>query len=137
MAMPGGVEEQYLDVLLNLETAIVAVYSDHPDLTDHNVHKAIDGLIRAFQAEQKERSTPTLNLKDLEQQVYAEVLDVCEWRLGRVQPADPGESPTEADIKTLDEMLTCLKIIRRSIGFWTKESGRQGYLNYVSSFLRR
>jgi hypothetical protein len=37
---------------------------------------------------------------------------------------------------TAAELVLCLKRIRKSIDFWTKEGGRQGYLNYVSEYVR-
>lgn len=31
-------------------------------------------------------------------------------------------------------LVLCLKKIRKSIDFWTKERGRQGYLNFVAEY---
>ena len=60
-------EEQYLDVLQNIEFAIGEVYRAHPELTDWNTEKVIEGLIRGYQAEVKGRRAPALKLSDLEQ----------------------------------------------------------------------
>jgi hypothetical protein len=38
--------------------------------------------------------------------------------------------------KTVDEIITCLKRIQKSIRRWNKEGGRQGYLNFISEFVR-
>jgi hypothetical protein len=35
---------------------------------------------------------------------------------------------------TLDEMIACLKRVRRSVKRWTKEGGRRGYLDFVDGF---
>lgn len=34
------------------------------------------------------------------------------------------------------EIVACLKRLRKSVQFWTKSGGRQGYLNYIVEFLR-
>jgi len=36
---------------------------------------------------------------------------------------------------TVNELLDCLKRIKKSVQFWTKEGGRQGYLVYISNFM--
>jgi hypothetical protein len=36
---------------------------------------------------------------------------------------------------TVNELLDCLKRIKKSVQFWTKEGGRQGYLEYISNFM--
>jgi hypothetical protein len=38
--------------------------------------------------------------------------------------------------KTIDEIIACLKRIRKSINRWNKVGGRQGYLIFVSDFIR-
>jgi hypothetical protein len=38
--------------------------------------------------------------------------------------------------KTVDEIIACLKRIRRSIQFWQKKGGRQGYLTFISEFVK-
>ena len=36
---------------------------------------------------------------------------------------------------TRDEIIACLKRVRKSIHLWTREGGRQGYLTFVSRFI--
>lgn len=125
------VEDQYLDVLQNMEFMIVQVYREHPELSDHQVDKAIEGLIRTYQAEQKGRSAPALKLGELDQQVFDRIQSICLMRLGR----EKLEEGVTFKILTVDEILLCLKRIRSSISLWTKDYGRQGYLNYIQQFL--
>lgn len=49
---------------------------------------------------------------------------------GDNQPVDIPIDPL-----TVEEITACLKWIRKSIRLWTKEGGRQGYLNYISQFI--
>ena len=55
------VEEQYADVLQNIESAIVAVYEDQPALLDIDVLDAIDALIRRYLREQEGRGAPNFS----------------------------------------------------------------------------
>ncbi len=132
-----NVEDEFLDVLQDIETAIVGVYHDRPALLDIDVLEALDGLIRASTWEKDRRGTPSLRLSDRSQAVYDRCRRVCEWRLGRqsLEPDEPEKMKTREGDITLEQALACLKRIRSSVRFWTKEGGRRGYLNYVRQFL--
>jgi hypothetical protein len=127
-----------LDVLQNIEFGIVRVYRERPELTDWDALDAIEALIRGYTAESRGRSRPNIRLSDLSQLVFDSVETMCEWRLGREQPFVEGNQPLDVKMepRTLDEIIACLKRIRKSIKRWTKESGRQGYLSFVSEFVR-
>jgi hypothetical protein len=66
-------------------------------------------------------------LRDVEETLHELVFAKTELWLGRREdgPADP---------LTLEEMIGCLKILQKSLRFWSKEKGRQGYLTYIASF---
>lgn len=130
-------EDRYFDVLQNIEHAIVDVFRNHDELTDYQVDNALAGLIRVYQARSRNQPAPRIALKPLEQEVFEAVKFMCDWRLG--EPQLPGEGmPDLQELglrpKTLDEIVACLKRIRRSISLWNKQGGRQGYLTFVSSF---
>ena len=48
--MPGRPEEQFMDVLQNIESALVSVYKAHADMTDYDAQAAVNALMRAYQA---------------------------------------------------------------------------------------
>lgn len=52
-----SVEEEHLDVLQNIEAAIVSVYRDHPEMTDYDVDKAFSALIQTYRSEAVGRVT--------------------------------------------------------------------------------
>ena len=60
------------------------------------------------------------------------------WRLGRETMFDEHDQPIELSVEpiTASEIVACLKRLRKSVQFWTKAGGRQGYLNYISEFVR-
>jgi hypothetical protein len=133
-------EDEYMDVLQNIEFGIVRVYQDHPEMTDWDALNAIDALIRMYQAQARKRDVPALPLAPLVQKVFDSGQTMCEWRLGRSSATfkDKQGKPLNIPMRTitLDEMLACLKRIRHSIEFWNKKGGRQGYLKFVSQFVR-
>lgn len=132
--MPSPFEEQYLDVLQNIESGIVSVYLDHAELTDAEALQAVEALIRTYQAEAKAAAPAAPRLSPAAQPIYEAVRAMCEWRLGRKPLLGQGQSP-ELPPKTVEEMLACLKHIRRSIERWTKRGGIRGYLDFVSQYV--
>ena len=77
------VEDEYQDVLQNIEFGIVSIYRIHSEMTDWDALNAVEGLIRTYQAEGRGRSAPSLSLDSLSQKVFNSVHPMCEWRLGR------------------------------------------------------
>jgi hypothetical protein len=129
------VEDEYMGVLQNLEFAIVEVYNEHPDLTDFHVDKALESLLRLYQAEKKERAAPVFKFGELDQQVYQTVGEICRIHLGRSEPSREERKILEPiRILSVDEIILCLKRLRSSLSLWTKEFGRRGYLDFISQF---
>ena len=79
-------EEQYEDVLQNIEFAIISTYRERPDdISDWSVEAALDALIRAYGAEHAGRTLRLARLSEGEQAICDRVKGMCEWRLGREQ----------------------------------------------------
>jgi hypothetical protein len=127
------VEEQFQDVLQNIEFAIVQVYRSQPQMTDYAAARALEAAVARYKAVASGRPEPTTNLTGLELQVFEGVTRMCERRLGRLQRDDSEESP--APIRP-EDLVECLKRLQKSVTRWTREGGRQGYLNFVSQFIR-
>lgn len=136
--MPEPFEKKYEGVLQNIEFALVQEYNAHPEMTDWDAQEAVNGLIRAYQTEARGKPIPALKLAPLHQEIYDAVQAMCEWRLGREQMLDDQGAPVAAEMKprTIDEIVACLKRIRRSIEMWNKELGRRGYYDFVSDYVR-
>ena len=130
--------DRYLDVLQNIEAGIVMVYRRHPEMTDWQALSAVEALIRGYQAEARGRSFVPPSLDPLAQEVYDVVRVMCEWRLGRGAEFVDEEGRTveiAPEPISLDEIVACLKRIRRSINRWTKERGRRGYLTFIEPYI--
>lgn len=132
-------EKRYEDVLQNIEFGIVQVYHNHPEMTDWEALAAIEALLGTYRAEARSRQASPPSLNPLAEEVYDLVETMCEWRLGRETPftrkdGGPVEFPVEPI--TLDELMACLKRVRKSINRWRRQGDRQGYLTFVSQFIR-
>lgn len=125
------VEDQYQDVLQNMEFAIVSTYREHPDMSDYDVLRVIEAVIDAYGAEDIGRAPRDFVLSEVEQVCTDRLRQICDWRLGRAAGPD-GPQPKA---KTVDEILLCLKRIVKSVRRWNREGGRQGYLEFVARFV--
>ena len=125
------IEEQFEDVLQNIESGIVQVYQQHPEL-------ALEALIQLFNAEVRGKPIELHQLPGVLGEVVRAAKAMCELRLGRGQLLDEHYQPIEFQLTPLTpaEIVACLKRLRKSIQFWGKAGGRQGYLNYIVNFVQ-
>ena len=133
------IDEEYLDVLQNIEKAIVNVYKARQDLLDMEVEEALGDLVRTYAWEAEKRGTPPLRLSGKPRVVFDAVRRVCEFRLGRgaLEDRERNELILERKSLSIQELLPCLRRIRKSVRHWTSVGGRQGYLEYVRGFLEK
>ena len=132
-----NIEEEYLDVLQNIEFAIVNVYRSEQALSDYDVSKILNVLISGYQAELSKRDFSKPNLSPSQERLYVSVKHMCEWRLGR-EAMDKKEKQFQKgkpESISVEEIIACLKRIRKSVEMWNKQSGRKGYLDYIDQFL--
>jgi hypothetical protein len=131
------VEEEYLDVLQNIEFGIISVYRQNLLLVDFDVEAAVGALIARYRAEAENHEVHRPKLSERANLVYEAVEAMCEWRLGRRTFVSEG-SAEELSLAPVpfDVIVACLKRIRKSIQRWSREGGRQGYLKFVEQFVR-
>lgn len=130
-------EEEFEDVLQNLEFALVQVYRADEEMSDWEAETAVASLIRTYTAEERGRKPPNLRLKPLEQEAYDNVQAMCEFRLGRSDMANESGKTVNIPVEPIavSDLVLCLKRIRKSIQRWRKEGGRRGYFEFVGQFL--
>jgi hypothetical protein len=129
-----GLEEKNLDILQNIEFAIVSVYEDCPTLLDYRVMTALDALIGAYRAESRGHTQKPISLEDEEREIFDRVKTVCEWRMGRTEKPEGMDVPP-VQPTSLDEIQSCLKKVRKSVDRWNSRGGPQGYLRFVSEYV--
>lgn len=123
-------EDQYLDVLQNIEWALLSLVKDHPELSDHDMLRIIEQALTYYKSQQ--RGNPVIaqsKLTDIRQEIFERSRSMCEWRLGRLPPPD---KQIACNLITIEELILCLKRIEKSIKFWTKQGGRKGYINFAA-----
>ena len=127
-----NIEQQYADVLQNIEYAIISVYREHPDISDKSVLRVLNEIIDRFVNEKQGREPRGVYLPEHSELMYDRVNEMCQFRLGRISIED---MPCARAV-SIDEIIACLKRIRKSVKTWRKERGKQVYLNYVSNFIK-
>jgi hypothetical protein len=130
------IEEERQDVLQNIEFVVASLYRHHPELTDYAVLRTYEALIQMYSAEVTDRPVRAKASSGPEEELLSDVREMCEWRLGRetllsVEGDTPLREPL--DVPTL---ILCLKRLVKSVQMWNKRGGRQGYLNFMTRFLR-
>ena len=132
-------EEQYEDVLQNIEFALVQVYRANSEMSDWDTLAALEALIRTYRAELQDRPAPKIRFHTPAQEAaYEAVKAMCDWRLGREQFVDSKTGqPMEISPPpiTVEEIIACLKRVRRSVKMWQKRGGRRGYYEFVRQFI--
>lgn len=126
------VEEEYMDVLMNIETIIVGCFKRNNLLHDHNVLRAIEALITRFRKQLPKTSLPNLPEKN-DTFLYEPLLSIC---CLHVNDFEENESDSKKmRIITIDELILCLKRLEKSVKMWNRNGGSQGYLKFVTQYL--
>jgi hypothetical protein len=131
------VEDQYPDVLQNIEFGIVTAYKSHPEMSDCDVIRILEALIDKYAAEKIGRQPRHFSLSGVEQTLLENVRRMCEWRLGRGTLTDSPEKAKEIapETITIDEIVLCLKRVLKSVKRWNEDGGRRGYLSFVTQYV--
>lgn len=130
--------EEYLDVLQNIEVGLVSAYQGNPNLTDTGTMYAVETLIKVYSGELQGREVALPQFKPEEQAAYDAARAMCEWRLGRATMKDNKgkEMKLGTEPLTVEEIIACLKRIRKSIETWYKRGGRRGYYEFVRQYVK-
>jgi hypothetical protein len=130
--------ERHMDVLQNIEAALVEVYNKNSILTDTRTMYAVETLIKVYTGELRGREVAPSQLKPEEREAYDAAKAMCDFRLGRTSMEDKkgkkvGVAPEPI---TLEEIIACLKRILKSINTWYKRGGRRGYYEFVRRYIK-
>jgi hypothetical protein len=131
-----GVEN--LDVLQNMEFAIVSALETHPDMVDTDVMCGLDAAIRNLRDLERGRIPREPNLDAVTAEIFHRVMGICFMRMRRAAIADGGAGCESADGIIPESALLpaatisrCLKKIRKSVDNWHGVGGRRGYLEFI------
>lgn len=125
------IEEEYQDILLNIEFSIISIYREAPELIDAEVLTAIDALVRFYSAQAQGKSPAVPSVRGISKLVMERVMEQVQLMF-ELEKSNLRDAPTPISFEVV---VACLKRIQSSIKFWSKKSGRQGYLSYVNQFI--
>ena len=127
-------QEENLDVLQNLEFAIVEIWRAHPEMTDYVAQRAYEAARQFYRAEQRGNPPKPPALTGLDATVFEALKAMCEFHLAR----NPGpKSETEIPVAPIpvEKLVACLQELAKSVERHTRSGGRQGYLTFIDGFL--
>ena len=133
------VVHEHEDILQNIEAAVMLVYRKHPrQLIDADVRDALNVLIKTYSHEGSDFPLRLPKLSDLQQEIVESVQAMCEWRLGRkaLAAADGKSELPLPPADSVDVIVACLRRLVKSVDKWEKQGGRQGYLTFVSHYVK-
>ena len=130
------IEEQHQDVLQNIEFAVATIYRRNPEMADYPVLRTYEALIRSYSAEVTGRPVTPANTDRLEEELWRDIRAVCEWRLGRSTISAAGDDVTPCEPIDVPTLVLCLKRLVKSVKKWNSHFGRQGYLAFITQFVR-
>jgi hypothetical protein len=132
-----SLDEENLDVLQNIEFATVSVYRENPALLDTAVMRALDQAIMYYNDVRRGHEPKPVSLQGDARQVFDSIRNMCDMRLGRAGDSDTQENQLAIVGNTEPEVIVaCLRKLRKSVDRWNKQGGRQGYLKFVSQYVR-
>ncbi len=102
--------EDRLDVLQNIEFAVVQVWHSHPEMTNYAAMRAYEAAITYYGAMAREHTPKPVNLTGLDATLFEEIRKMCEWRLGRTTASGKPELPPLPP----EELVACLRKLRKS-----------------------
>lgn len=126
--------EENLDILQNLEFAIVEVWRAHPEMTDYVAQRAYETARQFYRAEQRGRPPKPPALTGLDATAFESLKAMCEFRLGR-SAGPPSEPDTPVSPIPVEKLIACLQELAKSVERHTFSDGRQGYLKFIDGFL--
>ena len=94
------IEEEYEDILQNIEFAVACLYRRNPEMTDYAVQRTYEALVQAYTAEITGRARKPTDPSGLEAELLRDVRSMCEWRLGGARCPSCRATPRNASRST-------------------------------------
>ncbi|MCU0427626.1 MAG: hypothetical protein MUF71_18595 [Candidatus Kapabacteria bacterium] len=129
------VEEEFEEVLLNIELRAKLAFDETPTLTDYVVAEVYDALVLHYTAIAASRTPPKPRVREgLAMELFEQIQRTCDICLVESYN-DPKVKKSPIQRITAQDLVRCFKRLQQSVKLWTKKGGRQGYLNFVSQFI--
>ena len=99
-------------------------------MTNYTALAAYETAIAHYHDVARQYQPKPEKVSNLDAVAYNAVHEACASRLGKPSANDPG-----APLLTPEDLVTCLRRLRKSVEFWTKQGGRRGYLDFVAGYV--
>ncbi len=131
------VDEEFRNVLMNIEIQVIDIANDNPEIADYQVEKVYSALLSKYKALNRGKEAKEVNFKEPTDTLYTQVGAICGFFVGDIKPENEDGEPINIPLDTIsyEDMIACLKSLRKSVKLWNKEGGQKGYLNYVKEFV--
>ncbi len=132
-------DDERLDILQNIEFAIVPAADEFPASDDYDVMHALDLIIKDFRDIERGREPKSHSLDGAAQAIFQNVMAVCNWRLGKESLPDWIEAVNTGGMSDTGPasaplLSHCLMKIRKSVDSWHGVGGSRGYLEFIRKF---
>ncbi|MEE4376492.1 MAG: hypothetical protein V2J55_03140 [Candidatus Competibacteraceae bacterium] len=124
--------DRHLNTLQNIEATIASIYRTNPVVKDVQIMHALDALTDCYRAETHGHEPNPYTLPEPEQLIFENLKAICESWLGREQQKHRKQ---KGKSKTVEEIVSCLRKLRKSAERWNKRGGQQGYLNFIAHYV--
>jgi hypothetical protein len=127
-----SVEEEFVDVLQNIEAEVLRIWRKHPSMADYAVTRVYEEAVAYYSAVAQAQAPKPTRLTGLDLQLFQAVQGAADRRLAgltlddgtRIEPIAPSN------------LVDCFKRLRKSVDRWTRTGGRQGYLSLIAQFVK-
>lgn len=130
------VEEEFENVMMNIEIQVVTVSNGYPELSDMGVDRVYNALLSKYKALLRGNEPKEPSFRSEAEEELFEVLDVISDLFAGVERetalADIFEGQDEV---SFENFVRIFKRLRKSVRTWTKRGGSKGYIYYIAQFL--
>ena len=128
-------KDEELPALQEMESALVALWRKHPDMTDYTAGRAYEGAFQIYRALSRGHQPKPSTASGADAEALAALRSVCE-RLAATGSAPVKNHPRgNTGPVPLARLVDYLRELQRSVERHTALGGRQGYLNFVRGFI--
>lgn len=112
--------EKYVEILQPLETTVAVYYHENNTMHDFDVMHAYGQLLKYIKAKLTNYPLPQITLQGISLELYHYLFEQIELM---------------EQSYTHHELQLALKQLEKSVKFWNREHGSQGYLNFISNYV--
>ena len=128
-------KDEDLPALLELESAVIALWLRRPEMSDHTAGRAYEAAHQTYRSRLRNHESKLPNFTGVDAETFGAVRDVCEKLLATGAEPMKGLMEGNTEPVALGKLVEYLRELQRSVDRHTKFGGRLGYLQFVRDHL--